>query len=302
MADFLSLSLFELDLLGALQIHNSLRSLASFRDLQAPHVSKILSRIEEKVGTKLILRSPKGFILTPDGLRFSKIAANIVASAEELSVRHQAVRSKNPTIISFATIGYVAEFLLAPLVERWRSTQPNTRFRIMVMTPDELMSSGIQACDILISASRPNLTKAWDIEEIGGLDWGLFSSPFHPLEGTVTSAEVKNFPFLVPTYWRGAGYELGDDFCPIPWNQRLKGDEISGVNIAAEIVRASPQQLIYAPRLALAALMERGDVRELSVRGWRDTQRTLYLAMRSDKISLRFKAELLISLRKKLGR
>jgi DNA-binding transcriptional LysR family regulator len=302
MADFQSLSLFELDLLSSLQTHESLRSIAAFRDLQAPHISKIISRIEEKVGTKLILRSPKGFILTPDGLRFSHVAANILTAAQDLTIPQDTSKKRRPTLISIATTGFIATNLIAPVLESWRQIQENTLFRLLAMNPDEIVSSGIVACDVLVSTSTPTLPKTWDIEDIGGITWGLFSSPFHPLSGTVSSADVKNYPFLVPTYWNGNGYEIGDDFCPLPWTQRYKGDEISNVHVGLEIVCSSPHQLIYAPKLAASQYLTRGDLKELKVQGWKDIDRILYVASRSDKISLKFKTQLIGSIRKKLGR
>jgi hypothetical protein len=56
------------------------------------------------------------------------------------------------------------------------------------------------------------------------------------------------------------------------------------------------------PRLAASEFLERGEIRELVVHDWKNVEKPIYLAVRSDKISRRLKVELLTRLKKKLAR
>ncbi len=294
--DIRDLSISDLSLVAELRNHTSLRSLGRSQHIEAPHLSKILSRIERKAATAIIRRSPQGYILTPEGLRLVNAAQQVVDASAGLM--EQATASDGPQgVISIGAARFMSAFLIGPALDSLRSGHRHTRFRILDMTPDEVQVSGISTCEVIVSVGEPKLTSSWSISSLGDVSWGLFAATWHPLKARAEATEVRKFPFIVPTYFRGDRFEVGDDFCPIPLSQRIKGDETSSVVTAVEILKRSTNQLVFGPRMAMQSLVDRGELREIRVSGWKQVTRQAFLAVRSDALSKRLEQELLKALK-----
>src|SRR3954463_9238006 len=71
------ISLFEMDLFVRASRLRSLRELARQLELKPAHVSKVIKRLESKLGTRLLRRSVSGVLLTSEGMEFLKVAREI---------------------------------------------------------------------------------------------------------------------------------------------------------------------------------------------------------------------------------
>lgn len=280
------ITLVELALLNELSQQRSLRSLARRRGLQASHVSKVLHRLEKKLGTALVKRSPKGILLTPDGMRLVPIARAILENARGLVGRDSvAPISAAAPLIGIAAPRFICSDLLAPLLGRVREKTTGYRFRLLDMAPDQIGPAAIKsACELTLTLSLPSLTPAWHVRKVGDLRWALFAGKDHPIGKNVDEAEALLYPFVVPNYWTGTTFEMGDDYCPVAWNQRQRGDETSAIASGIEIVRTSDRQLVFAPIAVARRFVLNGQLREIGVRKWPEVSKPVFLAAHSDRV------------------
>ncbi len=291
------ISLFELELLSDLGSHSSLRSLGRAKHLEPPHLSKILGKLEKKLKATLIKRSPKGFFLTPQGLRLVKIAREMLPYRDALTEGSLPQTAEAPILLTVAAARFVASHLIAPAVETLRAKDHALRFRLIDMAPDEVEQAALKSvCELLVSIGEPTLTRAWETSRVGHLSWALYASRRHPIGASVKESAVAAYPFLVPTYWKGSGFEKGEDGCPLPWRKRKAGDESSSVITAVELLRNSPDQLLFAPRLVVKHALASGDIKEVRVSEWDRVERPIYLSLRGDAISKSLEKRLLSAL------
>lgn len=291
------ISLFELELLSELGSHPSLRSLGRQKHLEPPHLSKILSRLESKLQVNLLKRSPKGILLTPEGLRLVKVAREMIPLREALLDRGKTELEAPQELITVGAPRFVASHLVSPTLEGLRLRNASLRFRLLDMAPDEVEAAALKsACEVVVTIGEPSLTKSWDVTKVGSLSWGLYASRRHPLSTNAREKEVGRYPFLVPTYWKRDGFEKGEDGCPLGWPHRIAGDETSSVLTAVEVLRNSPDQLLFAPRVVVKAQLGTGDFKEIRVVEWARVDRPVYVAVRSDLVAQNFLKRLLTGL------
>ncbi len=281
------ITLVELALLNELSQQRSLRSLARRRGLRASHVSKVLHRLEKKLGTALVKRSPKGILLTPDGMRLVPVARAILENARGLvGEERAAAMAVAAPLVGIAAPRFICSDLLAPILGRVREKTSGYRFRLLDMAPDQIGPAAIKsACELTLTLTLPSLTSAWHVRKAGNLRWALFAGPHHPLGKNADEAEVRLYPFVVPNYWTGTTFEMGDDYCPLAWNQRLRGDETSAIASGIQIVRTCDRQLVFAPIAVAQRWVAAGQLKEVAVRKWPTVAKPVFLAAHSDRVS-----------------
>lgn len=294
------ITLFELEILRDLGQHPSLRSLGRSKGLEAPHLSKIIHRLEKKLKLSVVKRSPKGFLLTPDGIRLVKQARDILGLAEGLTQSKNVSPAPVPTLTVAAT-RFVAAFVLAPSLVQMRRAGLAGHFRLIDMAPDELAEAAVlAACEVVVTVGVPPLTRAWESVVIGKMGWGCFASRRHPLASRVSPNEALEYPFVVPAYWKSGRFETGNDYCPVAWSARRRGDESSSILTAIEIARLSSDQLLFAPRVAVQRHIAGGELREIWVAGWDVVEKEVVLSVKSDVIPKRLERSLVSALRSQL--
>lgn len=293
------ITLFELEILRDLRSHPSLRSLSRAKGIEPPHLSKVISRIEKKLGLSVVKRSPKGFLLTPDGLGLVARAGEIVGLAEGLTGEQRS--SAERRTVTIAAARFVAACLVAPCLEALRGRPPDAgdgrRFRLIDMSPDEVASAAVlSACEAVVTVGEPALTRAWESTVVGRARWGLYCASGHPLPSRASAARVLGYSFVVPAYWKGLGFETGNDYCPVPWALRRRGDESSSILTAVEIARRSEDQILFAPRVAVRRELDSGTLREVSVAGWPRVEKDVVLSVKMEAVSQRLRRDLVEAL------
>src|ERR1700677_1126389 len=108
------LTLKELELFVLASRTQSFREVARQSGMLPAHVSKIMKKIEDKVGTQLFKRSVSGVVLTPDAQIFLETAEQICEMTEVLALAGKAnIQNKNP-LWTMGAISFLATYLLAP--------------------------------------------------------------------------------------------------------------------------------------------------------------------------------------------
>jgi DNA-binding transcriptional LysR family regulator len=112
-----------LDLLVSVAETGSLGQAAALHRISQPAASQRLSRLERRLGLHLLVRTPTGSRLTPDGEAFLGWARRVVEQAEQLVVGVEALRNRAPDVLQAAASLTIADFLFP----RWLSALHRSR-------------------------------------------------------------------------------------------------------------------------------------------------------------------------------
>lgn len=294
----LDLTLFELSILVKIAETQSLREGARQLNLAPAHVSKALKRLESKTGIILLKRSSKGMILTPQGTNFYKNAKKLVELSRTLATSPKQVQEE--IIISIASISFINTHLLPECVSALCRTQTNIKFRLLEVPTSSMIANGIQgAFEMCLHLGSLNWPKSWTSVKIGKLKSGLYARANHPLLPKATEEDIQQHPFVIPTYWSGSSFKVGEDHCPIPVTKRRHGHEVSTAITALGIILHT-DQLAYLPQVVAEGLVKVGQLGEILVDDWGEVGQDLYLSVDSKAIKQTLRNNLVKEIKKRL--
>jgi DNA-binding transcriptional LysR family regulator len=281
------ISLFEMDLFVRASRLRSLRELARQLALKPAHVSKVIKRLEAKLGTPLLKRSVSGVLLTPEGTQLLRVAEEICELSGQLPSQERRMARSHERIWSIGSISFLCREFLVPALTPLTSENTNYRFRYVEFTTNELVASGLNgAFEIAVHIEPLQWTRAWLSRRLGSLRWALYARYGHPLHAA-SETEVLKYRFVLPTGWTAQGFAIGEDHCPVSWRDRKGGDEASTPGTALEIL-AHSDQLAFLPEVMTRKAVAAGRIAEIPVEGWPAVHKDLYLSARTDVVSKHF--------------
>jgi DNA-binding transcriptional LysR family regulator len=299
-----NISLLELDLFLRVSKLKSLRESARQLGMTSGAVSKILKRLEKKLGITLLRRSVSGVLLTPEGKELVQLAEGMVSMTTRISPKLRSQRGFSEKVWSIGSISFLSSRLISGCVHSLAQMRPNSRFRIVEFTHNELVSHGLNgAFEISLHIGSLDWTRVWSSRPVGKLRWALYASADHPLSRmkTVSEQDVIRYPFTVPTDWSSQGFTRGEDHCPVPWGVRFPGHEAVTAETSIEIVQSS-QQITFVPTLLARKSEAAGQIREIHVQDWPVVEKQIYLSIRDDMVSRPFLKSLTDVIGEKLSR
>ena len=285
-----NVSLMELDLFLRVSKLKSLREAARQLDLTPGAVSKILKRLEEKMGISLFHRSTSGIVLTSDGNELIQVAESLGRMMGQVSPRFAGKHSTKEKVWGIGSISFISTKVISQCVHVLSKQRAHTRFRIVEFTHNELVSHGLNgAFEIAIHIGPLEWTRVWSSHEVGKIRWGLFARANHPLCAleSVSESDAIQYPFTMPTGWSPQGFTRGEDFCPVPWGVRFPGHEAVTAETSLELVSSS-EQLTFVPAIIAKRSVDAGLIEEIEVEEWPVVERKIYLSVRDDMISKPF--------------
>lgn len=282
-------------------IRGSLRAAGRVFRLEAPHVSKILARVEARIGVKLVERSAKGVAPTLAGQELLETIRRLDESLSGRSTPMGARGGDTRKILSCGAASFLSVYVWSRVAARLEPTFP-FRLRVTELGSASLMELGVRGhVDLALHTSNLTWTKSWASKLAGELRWGLYGRAMHPLTSTTTAARVMEFPFIIPVYLAGDGIQMGEDFCPLAVGQRRHGTEVSTAAIGMQIA-ASTDELIFAPQIVAKPLIESGRLGEILVTDWKPVREKLWLTAHRDRVPQKALARIAELVRDELGR
>ncbi|MBI3555812.1 MAG: LysR family transcriptional regulator [Deltaproteobacteria bacterium] len=280
------LTLFELKLFVRTSRSRSLREIGRELDLRPAHVSKLIQGIEAKLRTSLFRRSATGVQLLPEALSFLRTAEEIVDLSEGLA------RSKtgqgpqtNQAALGIGAVSFLQNCLVGPLVPELTRGRPKLRLRLVETPLEELVSQGLNgAFEIALHTGKLQWTSSWTSKKVGYLKFRLYARGGHELPAVVDEKDVLQFPFVIPTYFINQKLVPGIDQCPVSVRHRLWGHETTTATSALQLIRKC-DQLAFLPRVVASEALRRAEVKELSVKGWPEVEKEVFVSVRSDLVS-----------------
>ena len=306
MADFRNITLYELEIFLQLAQRRSQRAVARALRLTPSHVSKVIKRLELKLGKGLVRTSSSGIILTRDGVSFIQYAEKMLETMGEFHLGGEIEdrRGMEKSVLTIGTVSFLGQYMLSPVLKLMQQSNSAHRLRIIDMSPDLLIEEGLKGVfEMALHVGKMEWTSGWSTKKAGDLTWGLFSSVHHPLARsknvTASAMEVQQFPFIVPTYWNLQNYVAGNDLFPVSWSKRIKGHEASTAETALYMASHS-DHLVFVPKIVAAPLVATHQVIEIKMTDRKEVKRPVYLSVNAGKIKAPFRALLLQSVAKSL--
>jgi len=278
----------ELSIFESVTRLRSVRKASRELNVSPSQVSKSLKEFEAKLGQTLVHRSPLGIEATPQGLRVLEDVEMILERFRKLEKNALVPDKKVAPPLTFASLSFLSSRLIPRILEQknFKDYSLASNIRVVEFSHNELVSSGLKGYfDVAIHIEKLAWPKTWVSIPIAPLEWNVFVAHKHPLKAKCTRDQLKNYPFVVPTGWNGKRFVIGNDLCPISWNDRVKGHEATTAEVALEIVARS-NQLVHAPRIAGEALIHQKALRILKVEEFPSVKRTVYLSVLSEKVSV----------------
>src|SRR5919109_1960304 len=109
--------------------HRSFSAAAESLFMAQPSLSDQIRRLEAELGVALFARSGRGLELTEAGRLFLPHAERTVAAAHEASESVREVRDMTGGTVAFGFFGSAHHYLLAGLLQDFRTQYPNVRVR-----------------------------------------------------------------------------------------------------------------------------------------------------------------------------
>jgi DNA-binding transcriptional LysR family regulator len=281
--EMLDLRVADVSTLLVVHRHGSVTSAARELRVTASQVSKAITRLERHLGTRLFVRRGRGLILTEAGMRVLPRMRAIVDNARAL---FQGERSSR---VSIAAPSYMCQAYLPVLVE---AVSP------LLMRGLEVLPAFIRAYadegifEIALTHSEERLPPSWASAKVGLVRHGIFTTKATAsrLGPRVEPDDLLAVPFIAPVYVSAGEITLGEDRCPIPFNERTAGHEASTIAAGLELA-ASSGHLVCGPVIAARRHLETGRLVQLEVEGW-DLVDPLYMHVDTDEVTARSKARI----------
>ena len=167
--------------------------------LSQPSLSRVLGRLEKRLGVRLFERSSRGVHLTEVGLRVCNYAKEIVYAHESIK---QCVNDLNGTLagtVGIALPESLGSFLSIHLIEHFRSRHPNVRLRVLFSrtpTIPHYLNSGVVDVAVVDDYGTTNLI----LQPLLAEKFHFVSPVNSDLEagGTVTMREISHLPLVLP--------------------------------------------------------------------------------------------------------
>jgi DNA-binding transcriptional LysR family regulator len=109
--------------------HRSFSAAAEALFMAQPSLSDQIRRLEAELGVALFSRGGRGLELTEAGRLFRPHAERTVAAAQEAAESVREVRDMTGGTVAFGTFGSAHHYLLAGLLQDFRTRHPNVRVR-----------------------------------------------------------------------------------------------------------------------------------------------------------------------------
>ena len=254
-------------------------------------VSKAVGRLEDQLGMRLLARGARGVTLTPAAMR-------VAPQFEEISKRVGSLRA--PEQLAEITVA-APSFLNTAFLPTIATSLPAYRVRGIELPPALVRAYAAEnTYDLALTIGAEPFPETWEQSRVGEIRKALFAPPGLARKlgkKPISSARLAEIPFVVPIYSHNGRFMIANEGCPIH-GERVIGHEVQTVALALELA-ARTEQLVFAPTIAAAPMVERGELIEIVVRGW-NVNEDLYIAANGERMRARARTLVIEAVRDRL--
>jgi DNA-binding transcriptional LysR family regulator len=284
--DLENIKLKEIEVFLDLAKTQSIRELARQKNMKPSHISKLIQSLEKKLERPLVHRSVSGVESSVWGKEVIPYLEKIREVMEDIesSSRRDLTQFQFITVLTNA---FFASHLLPAALTKICGEQKIT-FRILDTSPSQFVPIAIRgSCEVCVHLGKVDWPGSWQSQKVGQIQWVPCARAKHPIAKKTKLESLLKYPFVYPAYWTNEGVKMGDDRCPLPIQQRLRGHETSTAAAAIEVVLSS-QQLGFLPLQMIKSYVDHGQIKVLEVVEWPQVFKDAYVSVKSDKVSQKF--------------
>jgi DNA-binding transcriptional LysR family regulator len=275
-------SLYEFEVFSEISKTHSIRETARRFHSEPGQISRLMKRLESKIGARLIERTPTGVTLTQHGTTALKTAQAVLREASELStLGREAEKSR---IFGIGSTSFLCARLLGPIVGEQSIRDPNLRLRLIDVAPDQMISFALKgAFDLAVHIGALDWPRSWQSIELGEIKWQLFARAGAKVPKRCSFETIKHMPFVVPVYWTNEGLLEGNDQCPVKLRDRIQGIATATAETALAVLKSS-DQLAFLPEILARDSLLKEEIQIVQVKEWKSVAKSVYLTVRSDAV------------------
>ncbi|MCC8047114.1 MAG: LysR family transcriptional regulator [Clostridiales bacterium] len=181
--------------------YGNISKAAEAMEKSQPNVTKVLNKLEEQLGCKLFVRSPRGTRLTPEG---EKLYAHVEVAGEHLQAGEREIasdRSLHSGTVSIAASEIALRCHMLPVLERYRLLYPNVRIRLANFTiyqAIEAVKNNLADFAVVTAPAPDAVPKSLKMREISHIqEIFVCGESFRSLQyQTITYAELMELPLI----------------------------------------------------------------------------------------------------------
>lgn len=221
----------------------SIREVARSRAMEAAQLSRLLTRLEKRLGRRLFSRSSRGVALTPEGIEG---CGAVEVAIRQLSLFKAPVVRKPKSKLAFSIKGlgappFLAQFVAAPICSRLYANERLSTAQIAEMPQDRLVLAGLRGhISVALHSGDLGWPKTWVSEKAGTIRWGLFANKKFFPKPKMSEQEIQRIPFVYPIYWSPEGLRDGNDGFPLGFNFRDRAIGVTSAIGAINAIREAP--------------------------------------------------------------
>lgn len=278
------ISLHEFNVFLEISKTQSIRETARRFDVEAGQISRLMKRLEAKVGSRLLERTPTGVSLTQEGSSAVRVAESILERAGELSTLSKDGDERS-RVFGVGSTSFLSARVVSHVIGEETRRDPSLRTRLIDIPPRQIVAYGLKgAFEIAVHIGSLDWPRSWQVKEVGEIHWQLFARKGLGVPSRATVKLVREYPFILPVYWTDEGLIEGDDQCPLKSSQRKAGIATATAETALEVLK-SCDQLAFLPEILARKSVERGEIFPIHVKEWKPVAKKVYLAVRTDVVT-----------------
>jgi len=177
----------------------TLRAAGRRLNVTQPAITKSLRQLEEHVGTRLMLRTPRGVVLTPAGRKFRERARVIEAELRRLDEELAAERGEAEGSVAFGVGPQQCTMLVPESLQAFRRQYPHARVRIIEgVAPGLLGFVRDETLDFCVSmAPATKLDGALTFKPLMRPTLVVAARKGHPLRRAASLHELSDCPWVM---------------------------------------------------------------------------------------------------------
>lgn len=277
----------------------SVRELSRKTGISPGQLSKQVRLVENRLGERLIERSPQGVRLTSRASDFLPFLNDIVQAGENLvdQIKHEA-----PGAITCASSSFLASHLLPSALAKEKNPHSDLRLRLLEFPPDQLLPLGIRnVFQVCLHMDKKDWPGTWVTEPLGEVSWMLVCRSGNPALKAKTVEQLTEYPFIYPIYWSGQEVFYGDDSFQLSRRKRIIGHETTTAVSALQLVLNS-LQLSFLPDIIMRDHLQSGAIKQIKIKGLKVQKKVVYLSVKADSVKNHIFTQLKTQLSNELAR
>jgi len=261
--------------------------------ISQPAVSFQIQKLEHELGMRLIDRSQRAITLTAAGRRLLRFSQAVGKERERLHHELEQMREEVAGDLIIAASPIPGEFLLPPLLMKFRQAHPAVRATAVVSDPLTVIR-GVREnlYEIGFCGTAPEGTDL-DAHRIGDDELVLIVFPEHPFarRGEIAPAELEGEPLIFREATSGTQTTVEVRLTRAGLDvSRLVPNLVLGTSQAVVTAVEAKAGIAFVSNLAIQKCLALGTVRQVSVSGLR-LERTFYGIYRRERVGSRLLEE-----------